>query len=77
MRWTNRLLRRRPEPAPQRSATPGQREAESALTRAVEARRQVEAHRPTVARLAARLAREREINHFAELFRTALEGGRH
>jgi hypothetical protein len=76
MRWIRRLLRRRPEPAPQRTDTPGQREAESALSRAVEARREVEAHRTTVDRLAARLARERETNHFADLFRAAFEGDR-
>jgi hypothetical protein len=77
MRWISRLLHRRPKPTPQRSDTPGQREAESALTRAQEARREVEAHRPAVNRIAARLARERERNHFAEMFRSALEGGRH
>lgn len=55
--------------------TPGQREAESALSRAVEARREVEAYRPVVTRVAGRLAHARERNHFAELFRTALEGG--
>ncbi len=77
MRWISRLLHRRPKPTPQRSDTPGQREAESALARAQEARREVEAHRPTVNRIAARLARERERNHFAEMFRSALEGGRH
>lgn len=79
MRWTSRLLRRRPEPAPQRpeeaAKTHGQREAESALSRARRARRAVEAHRPAVSRVAARLANEREMNHFAELFRQAFEGG--
>ncbi len=79
MRWISRLLRRRPEPAPQRPKSTGkpsgQREAELALSRAREARRQVEAYRPAVARVAARLARERQQNHFAELFRSALEGG--
>ncbi|WP_456340041.1 DUF7620 family protein [Streptomyces scabiei] len=77
MRWIRRLLRRRPEPAPSRSETPGQREARSALSRAREARQEVEAYRPAVAHYVARLARERERNHFAELFRSALEGGRH
>jgi hypothetical protein len=42
----------------------------------VEARREVEAHRTAVDRIAARLARERETNHFADLFRAALEGDR-
>ncbi|MGP3737896.1 DUF7620 family protein (plasmid) [Streptomyces sp. GDS52] len=76
MRWTRRLLRRRPEPAPQHSETPGHREAKSALSRARQARREVEAHRQAVTHLAERLARERQRNHFAELFRSALEGGR-
>lgn len=75
--WISRLLRRRPKPTPQRSDTPGQREAESALSRALEANRQLDEYQPAVARVAARLARERERNHFAEMFRAALEGGRH
>jgi hypothetical protein len=77
MRWISRLLRRRPKPAPTRPETPGQKEADSALSRAVEARREVQAHGPDVSRVASRLARERERNHFAEMFRSALEGGRH
>lgn len=81
MRWISRLLRRRPEPAPHSSEapgkTPGQKEAESALSRAQKARREVEAYRPAVNRVAERLARERQRNHFAETFRAALEGGRH
>lgn len=76
MRWISRLLRRRPEPAPSRSEKPGHREAERALSRARQARREIEAHRPVVEHLAARLANERQKNHFAELFRSALEGGR-
>ena len=79
MRWISRLLRRRPEPTPRPedpSKTPGQREAEKALSRAREARREVEAHRSVVSHVAARLARERQQNHFAEIFRSALEGGR-
>lgn len=76
MRWISRLLRRRPEPAP-RQETPGQREADSALSRAHAARQEAEDRRPAVAKVASRLARERERNHFAELFRSALEGGRH
>ncbi|MGV9891753.1 DUF7620 family protein [Streptomyces sp. NPDC003395] len=76
MRWIRRLLRRRPEPAP-RQESPGMREAESALDRAIAARQEVESTRPAVAKVAARLARERERNHFAEMFRAALEGGRH
>lgn len=78
MRWIRRLLRRRPEPTPRPETsdkTRGQREAESALSRAQEARRVVEAHRPAVSRIVARLAHQREENHFAELFRQAFEGG--
>ena len=75
MRWISRLLRRRPEPAP-RPESPGMREAESALDRARAARQEVERARPAVDKVAARLAREREQNHFAEMFRAALEGGR-
>ncbi|MGW2739138.1 DUF7620 family protein [Streptomyces sp. NPDC001288] len=74
MRWIVRLLRRRPEPTP-RQETPGMRDAESALERARAARQEVESATPAIARVAARLARERERNHFAEMFRSALEGG--
>jgi hypothetical protein len=80
MRWISRLLRRRPEPAPDRpdtSQTPGQREAESALSRARRARRERRLLPPAVAEVAARLARERQRNHFAETFKSALEGGHH
>lgn len=78
MRWISRLLRRRPElaPSPEESGkTRGQQEAESALSRAQEARRAVEAHRHAVSRIAERLAQERERNHFAEMFRQAMQGG--
>jgi hypothetical protein len=74
MRWIRRLLRRRPEPAPQRPDTPGQKAAEKALTRAQLARREVEAQRSAVSQVASRLARERERNHFAEMFREAFGG---
>jgi hypothetical protein len=76
MRWISRLLRRRPEPTP-RQQTAGQREADKALTRARAARQEAESRRPAVDKLASRLARERERNHFAEIVRAALEGGRH
>ena len=78
MQWIRRLLRRRPEPTPprQETTTPGQEAADKALSRAQKARREVEAHRAAVSEVALRLARERERNHFAELFRSALEGGR-
>lgn len=74
MRWIRRLLRRRPEPVPQRSDTPGRKEAESALSRSRDARREIHAYWPEVTRHADRFRHERERNHFAELFRAALEG---
>lgn len=77
MRWISRLLRRRPKPTPPRpeNATPGQQAANKALFRAQKARREAESHGPAVTEVARRLARERQQNHFAELFRAALEGG--
>lgn len=77
MRWI-RLLRLRPKPTPPRpdTATPGQRAADKALTRARKARRDVESRRPDVTEVASRLAQERERNHFADMFRAALEGDR-
>jgi hypothetical protein len=79
MRWISRLLRRRPEPAPQDTEnppkTPGQKEAERALSRTQDARQEILANRPEVTHRASRLKRERQENHFAELFRAALEGG--
>lgn len=75
MRWM-RLLRRRPKPEPERPETPGQRDADKALTRARRARREVESHRPAVTEITSRLAHQRESNHFAEMFRAALEGDR-
>jgi len=79
MRWTRRLLRRRPEPAPQRpekaAKSDGQREAESALSRTRDARRQIQSYWPEITHRASRLAQEREQNHFAEIFRQAFEGG--
>lgn len=75
MRWM-RLLRRRPKPQPGRPETPGQRDADKALTRARNARREAESRRPAVAEITSRLARQRESNHFAEMFRAALEGDR-
>lgn len=77
MRWIRRLLRRRPEPTPQRSETSGQREAHSALTRTRDAREQIQANWPEVTRRASRIRNQRERNNLAELFRAALEGGRH
>lgn len=79
MRWISRLLRRRPKPTPPRpqNTTPGQQAADRALSRAHKARREAESRGPAVTEVATRLARERQKNHFAELFRTALEGGHH
>jgi len=75
MRWIVRLLRRRPKPVPRRPESPGQRDADKALSRAQKARREAESQRSVVSEVASRLARERQRNHFAELFRQALEGG--
>lgn len=75
MRWISRLLRRRPKPTPPRPESPGQQAADKALSRAQKARREVESHRPAVSEIASRLARERQRNHFAEMFRQAFEGG--
>lgn len=75
MRWISRLLRRRPEPAPRPDTTPGQLEADAALSRARRARQEIEELWPDVNHRSSRLARERRKNHFAELFRVALEGG--
>jgi hypothetical protein len=77
MPWISRLLRRSPKPTPERPDTPGQRDANKALSRAQDARREAESRRRAVSEVASRLARERQRNHFAELFRSALEGGRH
>lgn len=79
MRWISRLLRRRPKPTPPRpeTPTPGQREAESALSRSREARKKIQANWPEVNHRSTRFRNEREQNHFAEMFRQALEGGRH
>lgn len=77
MRWIRRLLHRRPKPTPRRTETPGQREAQSALIRSRDAREELEANRAHVDKYASRLARERERNHFAELFRASMEGGHH
>lgn len=79
MRWISRLLRRRPEPTPKDTEnppkTPGQREADRALSRTRDARREILANRPEVKRRSSNLRRERQENHFAELFRAVLEGG--
>ena len=81
MRWIARLLRRRPKPTPQTAdqaaPTPGQREAESALIRAQAARQAIESYWPEVTHRSRRFKSERKQNHFAEMFRSALEGGRH
>ncbi|WP_455680740.1 DUF7620 family protein [Streptomyces pseudovenezuelae] len=77
MRWISRLLRRRPKPTPQRPETPGQREADRALSRSRDARKTIQANWPEVNHRSTRLRSERVQNHFAEMFRQALEGGRH
>jgi len=76
MRWISRLLRRRPDPAPSSPETPGHREAEHALSRARQAKREIQSYWPEVKHRAARFKSEREQNHFADLFRAAMEGDR-
>ncbi|WP_456243559.1 DUF7620 family protein [Streptomyces pseudovenezuelae] len=85
MRWIRRLLHRRPKPTPQHSdmpsrtpgPTPGQQAAESALSRSQQARKEIKANWPEVTHRSRRFKSERKKNHFAELFRSALEGGHH
>ncbi|WP_442815286.1 DUF7620 family protein [Streptomyces sp. NBC_01324] len=67
-RWTLHLRRSRP-------TSPGQQAASHALERAESDRRDAEERRPEVRRAAARLRAARERNHFAEMFRAAIEGG--
>lgn len=80
MRWIDRLLRRRPKPAPTApetetpEKTPGQQEAESALARSERDHQRIRAIWPAVTHSATDLRRARERNHFAEMFRNALEG---
>ncbi|WP_455753961.1 DUF7620 family protein [Streptomyces halstedii] len=65
-RWTLRRKRR---------TTPGQQAAADALQQAESHVRDAEERQPEVTLAAARLRAARERNHFAELFRTAIEGG--
>lgn len=75
MRWIRRLLHRRPKPAPPRPETPGQKAAEKALSRSRDAREEIQSQWAEVTHRSARFRTERQQNHFAELFRNALEGG--
>lgn len=75
MIWIDFLLRRRSD-SEERTETPGQQAASSALHRAQHARRQAEQQRGAVSETARRLRQVRERNHFAEMIRTALEGDR-
>lgn len=69
IRWTRLLcIRKRGRP------TPGQRAADRAVERAKEARREAEERRPEVDEAAGKLREIRERNHFAEMFRAAIEG---
>lgn len=77
MRWIRRLLHRRPKPTPQRPETPGQREAELALSRTRDARQEIQANWPEVTRRVSGIRNQRRRNNFAALFRDALEGGPH
>ncbi|WP_434099451.1 DUF7620 family protein [Streptomyces platensis] len=68
-RWTRLLcVRRRGRP------TPGQKAAQRAVERAQAARIEAEERRPEVDEATDKLRRLRERNHFAEMFRSAIEG---
>ena len=68
-RWTRLLcIRRRGRP------TPGQKAARRAVERAQAARLEAEERRPEVDEATSKLREIRERNHFAELFRDAIEG---
>ncbi|MFJ8923831.1 hypothetical protein ACIREK_30690 [Streptomyces sp. NPDC102415] len=58
-----------------RHTTPGQQAASHALQQAENHVRDAEERQPEVTLAAARLRTIRERNHFAELFRAAIEGG--
>lgn len=69
-RWTKlRCRRRRGRP------TPGQRAAQHAVERAREAQREATERRPEVDEATSKLREIRARNHFAEMFREAIEGG--
>lgn len=76
--WIKRLLgRRRHEATGEVPVTPGQREADAALSRAKMARARVEAQGEEVRREAGFWRRVREENHLSELIvRTVLGGER-
>lgn len=67
-RWTLRRRRNRP-------ASPGQQAATHALERAESDKRDAEARQPEVRQAADRLRAIQHRNHFAEMFRAAIEGG--
>jgi hypothetical protein len=66
--WIRRLRRPRPE-STEPTATPGQRAADAALSRAEAARARVRAQREQVQADAGWWRRRREENHLAELVR--------
>ena len=69
IRWTRLLcVRRRGRP------TPGQRAAQHAVERAQAARIEAEERRPEVDQATSKLRELRQRNHFAEMFREAIEG---
>ncbi|WP_420492873.1 DUF7620 family protein [Kitasatospora camelliae] len=79
-RWMRRLLCRRRSGVSlvRRTSrpTPGQRDATQALYRATCARDEAQRQTREVEATAARLRAVREANHFAELFRSSMEGYR-
>jgi hypothetical protein len=75
MKWILRWLRKRHLPL-HRPETPGQRAATHALERTRHARVQLEDSQEAATEVSASLQRRLEKNHFAEMFRIALEGDR-
>lgn len=69
LNWIRLMMRRR------RLPTPGQWAARRAYDRAHADRREAERRRPEVDEAASVLREIRERNHFAEMFREAIEGG--
>lgn len=68
IRWTGLLCRKR-------KASQGQKDADRAVKRAQEARREATARRAEVTEATQKLRAIRERNHFAEMFRAAIESG--
>lgn len=74
--WIRRLLHRRECVQPERTVTPGQRDATAALGRATAALQEIEDQKPSVFAAAHKLRMLREHNHFAEAIDQLYRGGR-